>query len=797
MAKEERTLLESWKEISAYLKRSERTCRRFEETLGLPVHRLDGTPRAHVFAYADELDDWLQGKLNHAREEAAQRERSRGRKRIILVSFAVAAVVLLGAAALIWSPFAPAPDPVLPRNPSIAVLPFDNPAKDVGLEPWRTALADLIITDLVQSRYVRVVRITDLYRKLIQLKLGEADTFSDADIAAVADKAGADYVTTGSLVREGPNVALTVFVRDPRSKEAARSIKAAYRDEKGIFSAVDGATREIKLALKLTPRQVSRDIDRAVAKISTDSPQAFRLCSQGYRLAGIERFAESIAVLQRAVELDPRFALAYRYLFRACQAAGREEDVEKHIGRAVDLAGRLSERERGEVEYTYYADYDVNEAKKIDALKRMCRLYPQDPFAVRLLMEVYFAQELWDKALALAEGAWPANTSDWIINDALVKCYQNMGWSEKAARAWNEFNSANPGLQSDRSATGRAVNVYMRMNDLDRALAEAERLTALSKPNDPSSLLLKGRVLMLRNDFPAALGEFRKVLELDDPQVQIDGLLQIGDLGLMQGRVEEAKSAYRRGLEIATKLDEKKTSWAFFANEVASLHQEISRLHQLTGQFDEALKEIDEAIGLWTRVRGEADPPSSFLRQKGLILLDMGKMEEFERVISTVRTIIERSKFPKRMRAYYHLLGHRELKRNDLEAAVRHFWKAIDLVSVPGGGQGAEPDYFFSFAEACSRTGRLRQGFEMYQRITLPTVNSFHKGDMYAMSFYRMAKFFDDRTGKDAALESYRSAKAGAISNYRKFLALWGGADPIFAPLVEDARKRLAVLEAQ
>jgi len=32
------------------------------------------------------------------------------------------------------------------------------------------------------------------------------------------------------------------------------------------------------------------------------------------------------------------------------------------------------------------------------------------------------------------------------------------------------------------------------MNDLDRALAEAERLAALSKPNDPSSLLLKGRV---------------------------------------------------------------------------------------------------------------------------------------------------------------------------------------------------------------------------------------------------------------------------------------------------------------
>ena len=69
MTNGEQPLLESWKEISAYLKWSLRTCRRWEAELGLPVHRLDGTPRARVFAYPAELDRWLSEKLHHIEAE--------------------------------------------------------------------------------------------------------------------------------------------------------------------------------------------------------------------------------------------------------------------------------------------------------------------------------------------------------------------------------------------------------------------------------------------------------------------------------------------------------------------------------------------------------------------------------------------------------------------------------------------------------------------------------------------------------------------------------------------------------
>jgi tetratricopeptide (TPR) repeat protein len=51
--------LDSWKEIAAYLRRGERTVKRWETDRGLPVHRLPGGGRASVYAYTAELDEWL------------------------------------------------------------------------------------------------------------------------------------------------------------------------------------------------------------------------------------------------------------------------------------------------------------------------------------------------------------------------------------------------------------------------------------------------------------------------------------------------------------------------------------------------------------------------------------------------------------------------------------------------------------------------------------------------------------------------------------------------------------------
>ena len=54
--------LDSWKEIAAFFGRAERTVKRWETERGLPVHRVPGGGRSAVFAYSDELSEWLKGR---------------------------------------------------------------------------------------------------------------------------------------------------------------------------------------------------------------------------------------------------------------------------------------------------------------------------------------------------------------------------------------------------------------------------------------------------------------------------------------------------------------------------------------------------------------------------------------------------------------------------------------------------------------------------------------------------------------------------------------------------------------
>lgn len=87
-------LLSSWKEISEFLKCDVKTCRRWERTAGLPVHRVSEISKSRVFAYRDELDDWLRKRAAGGGVRAPVPSKARRRILPWPAVVAVAAVVL-------------------------------------------------------------------------------------------------------------------------------------------------------------------------------------------------------------------------------------------------------------------------------------------------------------------------------------------------------------------------------------------------------------------------------------------------------------------------------------------------------------------------------------------------------------------------------------------------------------------------------------------------------------------------------------------------------------------------------
>lgn len=100
--------LDSWKEIAEYLNRNVRTCQVWERELGLPVHRLDGSPKARVSAYTGEIDRWREDQYALYENSAAITEphvgSRRARARRLRTGLIVGSAAILILAGLFLSP---------------------------------------------------------------------------------------------------------------------------------------------------------------------------------------------------------------------------------------------------------------------------------------------------------------------------------------------------------------------------------------------------------------------------------------------------------------------------------------------------------------------------------------------------------------------------------------------------------------------------------------------------------------------------------------------------------------------
>ena len=92
--------LDSWKEIAAFFRRDPRTVKRWEKERALPVHRLPGTGRSGVYAYAHELQRWLEHHPADAEPHGVPDPAPPPAWRPAFVG--VALILLVGAAGLLW-----------------------------------------------------------------------------------------------------------------------------------------------------------------------------------------------------------------------------------------------------------------------------------------------------------------------------------------------------------------------------------------------------------------------------------------------------------------------------------------------------------------------------------------------------------------------------------------------------------------------------------------------------------------------------------------------------------------------
>ena len=203
-----------------------------------------------------------------------------------------------------WTAATPAPKLLpLPEKPSIAVLPFQNMSGDPEQEYFADGMVEDIITGLSRIGGLFVIA-----RNSSFIYKGRA-----VDIRQVGRELGVRYVLEGSVRKAGNRVRITgqLIEAETGSHLWADRFDSTLEE---VFDLQDHVTEAVLSAIE--PSLVQAEIRRAAHK-PTENLQAYDwlLRAMGeQQLLERENVDRAIAMARRALELDPRFGLAYAHL---------------------------------------------------------------------------------------------------------------------------------------------------------------------------------------------------------------------------------------------------------------------------------------------------------------------------------------------------------------------------------------------------------------------------------------------------------------------------------------------------
>jgi len=690
----------------------------------------------------------------------------------------VIAITILAIIALIIWKLLPREEtvPIPSGKPSIAVIYFKNNTGDENLDIWRSALAEMLISDLSQSRLIRVLSDDRIFSILSQLNLLEAKSYSTEDLKKIATRGGATHILRGTITKSGNSFRINTTLQESSMMEIIGSRMVEGKGEGSFHTMVDELTVLVKKNFKISEEEIVGDIDMELGKISTSSPEAFKYYSEGRKYYRKGDYQKSIELMKKALTLDPEFAMAYRTLAVSYSNSFLWKNFRESIDKAFELSDRVSIRER----YLIQAGAERDLDKQIEAYKKLLEFYPDDRIGNVNLGVLYFNLEQFDKAIERFKVSIENESIGIQVYLMLAYAYGAKGMYDEAKKVLEYYlNNI-----SDNAGIHEALSiVYLCQGEYDLALDEIEKAFSIN-PNDFGFFRTKGDIFHCKEDLDKAEKEYQKLLEIEEQSAHILGRKRLGFLYLLQGRIEKTKSQWKQGLELAKKLDDKKGKWAF--------HSNIAYLYLFSGELKGALDEFNKAWDNAVEV-DVYDYRRKILYWKGRTYLEMKSMDEAKKTAVELKEFIQKGMNKKSIRLYHHLMGMIEFERENFSAAIEYFNKAISLLPSQNyyyhyfsGAYGYQHAIFIdSLAMAYFKIGDFKRARKEHEKILSLTLGRLYYGDIYAKSYYMLGKIHEEQGNNDKAIE-----------HYEKFLEFWKDADPGMIE-VDDARKRLAGLKGR
>jgi serine/threonine protein kinase/Tfp pilus assembly protein PilF len=522
----------------------------------------------------------------------------------------------------------------------VAVISFENLTGDSAFDYLRKAIPNLLITSLEQSRYLHVItweRMQDLLKQIGRYDIEIID--KDAGFELCRHE-GVESIVVGSFTKAGEIFATDVKVLDVDSK---RLLKSASSRGKGVDSIlqsqIDDLSREISLGVGLSERKVFNEAVAPIAEVTTRSMRAYE-----YFLDGREAFEklyndEARQALEKAVEIDPTFAVAHLYL---AWTYGRLREFSARSGAfeaAKALAEKATKKERMYIEASYADTMERDLDKRFQILKQMAQEFPKEKRVHHLLASHYRVQRLFYQAVEEYNKVLDLDPEyGWAMNE-LAYMYADVEDFEKAYEYFRRYGSLYPGDANPIDSLGE---LYFRMGKLDKTISQYREALRL-KPDFYYAYWELAYVYALKEDYARVMEWIQKFIQ-HAPSI---GTKAIGRQWrsfylFWHGRLDDALAEVRRLRDMAD--DARSEAWNAEASRLEGwiylLKGDTGRSRDCFGRGVDSIKQheadyvpAETSYSLWT--------PDRIPRLIAGYTFALGLVDIAEGKVDTARTRLE------------------------------------------------------------------------------------------------------------------------------------------------------------
>jgi eukaryotic-like serine/threonine-protein kinase len=626
------------------------------------------------------------------------------------------------------------PSKTLTDKDTIVLADFANSTGDAVFDD---TLKTALTVSLRQSPFLKVLSDSEV-AKTLQLMTRPVGTKLTTEVAReLCQRASSKAYLAGSIGGLGSEYVLGLKAVNCQNGETLAEVQGTAAAKEKVLDALGEAVSKLRGELGESLSTVQK-FDVPLEQATTSSLEALKAYSLGWKTDLEKGTVAALPYHQRAIELDPSFAMGYRSVGEDYTALGEPGRASEYYTKAFQLRSRASELEKLSIAATYYGSVTGELDKAAQTYQQEIGNYPREVGPYAHLGQVFSSQGQYEKAIEITTDAVQ------IAADAPV-LYENLA----------KYNLA-----------------MQRFKEARRKIQEAEAQTL-----DSDILHLFLYALGFLDGDSSAMSQEQHWFA-GKPEYENFGLAYSSDSEAFGGHLARARELTRRAVDSAVRADNKESGAIYLAN--------LALEEAAYGNAAEARRSAMEAEKLAPASPGAAAE----------VGLAFSFANEISRAESLAQDLGKRFPLNTQMQSLWLPAIHARLALHEMKptSALNTLQSAssIELGEIPFGNNISCLYPVYIRGESYLAAGQGTPAAAEFQKILDHSgiVWNCWTGALAHLGVAR-ANALQSRTSQGADADA---ARVRALAAYKDFLTLWKDADPDI-PILKQAKAEYAKLQ--